>query len=304
LAYNQESFIREAIEGAISQSYENLEIILSDDCSNDSTFEIMCGVAKNYTGPHKIILNKNESNLGIGQHINVITNISSGGLIVLNAGDDISLPTRVQEYAKVWMNNNLGNIAIHSNANLIDRDSNILKVIKPNMSNFSNDISKHIKNSFLVLGCTQAYSKGLFEKFDDINANIVAEDIIITLRALSKDGVYHIDKVLLNYRIGGVSGGYLKMSWNDEIELMNKNIQRRLDGVVQMITDLRTLNYGCTVCNLLVDRYNRSIVEFDIVRGSRGIIYNIINYLLLGGGFKQLVVLLLKRYKLFYYLFK
>ena len=40
-AYNQEQFIREAVEGAFAQTYEPLEIILSDDCSTDRTFEIM-----------------------------------------------------------------------------------------------------------------------------------------------------------------------------------------------------------------------------------------------------------------------
>ena len=34
-AYNQEQYIREAVEGAFSQTYEPLEIILSDDCSSD-----------------------------------------------------------------------------------------------------------------------------------------------------------------------------------------------------------------------------------------------------------------------------
>ena len=34
LAYNQESFIREAIEGALTQTYSPLEIVFSDDCSD------------------------------------------------------------------------------------------------------------------------------------------------------------------------------------------------------------------------------------------------------------------------------
>ena len=40
-AYNQEEFIREAVEGAFAQTYEPLEIILSDDCSSDRTYEII-----------------------------------------------------------------------------------------------------------------------------------------------------------------------------------------------------------------------------------------------------------------------
>ena len=40
-AYNQEKYIREAVEGAFSQTYQRMEIILSDDCSTDSTFDIL-----------------------------------------------------------------------------------------------------------------------------------------------------------------------------------------------------------------------------------------------------------------------
>lgn len=45
IAYDQERFIREAVEGAFSQTYSPLEIILSDDCSSDRTFEIIKDVA-------------------------------------------------------------------------------------------------------------------------------------------------------------------------------------------------------------------------------------------------------------------
>ena len=56
LAYNQEPFIREAVEGALAQTYAPLEIILSDDCSTDRTFEIMQETVAAYRGPHKVVL--------------------------------------------------------------------------------------------------------------------------------------------------------------------------------------------------------------------------------------------------------
>lgn len=37
--FNQQEYVRDAIEGAFSQTYEPLEIILSDNCSSDRTFE-------------------------------------------------------------------------------------------------------------------------------------------------------------------------------------------------------------------------------------------------------------------------
>ena len=94
VAYNQDKYIKEAVLGAFSQTYQPLEIILSDDGSSDLTFEIMQDMVEKYVGPHKIILNKNKKNVGLVSHINNICEMSSGEIIILAAGDDISLPQR------------------------------------------------------------------------------------------------------------------------------------------------------------------------------------------------------------------
>ena len=99
-AMNQERFIREAVEAAFAQTYSPLEIILSDDCSQDKTFEIMCEMAKAYRGPHRIVLNRNPRCRCIGGHINRIMEVSQGELILAAAGDDISLPQRAQEIGR------------------------------------------------------------------------------------------------------------------------------------------------------------------------------------------------------------
>ena len=69
-AFNQQPFVRAAIEGAFSQTYRPLEIILSDDFSKDQTFGIMQEMAAAYTGPHAVRIRRNESNLGFAAHIN------------------------------------------------------------------------------------------------------------------------------------------------------------------------------------------------------------------------------------------
>ncbi|WP_417748814.1 glycosyltransferase family A protein [Rosistilla oblonga] len=99
-AYNQETKIRQAVEAAFAQTYEPLEIVLSDDCSNDQTFEIMAEMAKLYNGPHNVICRQNKSNLGIGAHVDTIAKFSKGDWIVMAAGDDVSLPERCTRIAQ------------------------------------------------------------------------------------------------------------------------------------------------------------------------------------------------------------
>ena len=72
LIYNQEKLIEEAITAALAQNYSPLEIIISDDHSTDNSWAIAQKVVENYSGPHKIILNRNEKNIGLVQHCNKI----------------------------------------------------------------------------------------------------------------------------------------------------------------------------------------------------------------------------------------
>ena len=48
ITYNQEQFILDTLKGAVSQEYDNMEIIVSDDNSTDKTFEIVESFVKSY----------------------------------------------------------------------------------------------------------------------------------------------------------------------------------------------------------------------------------------------------------------
>ena len=128
-AYNQEKFIREAVEGAFSQTYSPLEIVLSDDCSGDSTFSIMEKMAGQYRGPHRIILNRNSVRRSLGGHVNRVVEISRGELIVGAAGDDVSLPQRCEIAYEAWERFERRPTSIHSRFIQIDEGGALIDQI-------------------------------------------------------------------------------------------------------------------------------------------------------------------------------
>ena len=99
LTYNQIDYVEDAVTSALNQDYSPLEIIFSDDGSSDGTFEKIKEIVSLYKGPHKVVINQNNSNLGIREHVNkVLYDMSHGKYLLLGAGDDISDAHRVSEY--------------------------------------------------------------------------------------------------------------------------------------------------------------------------------------------------------------
>ena len=101
-AYNQEEYIREAVEGAFAQTYEPLEIILSDDCSQDDTYKIIKEMASSYKGPHSVKIRRSKQNSGLSSHMNEVAKIVQGDIIVVAAGDDVSERDRTVELLRIY----------------------------------------------------------------------------------------------------------------------------------------------------------------------------------------------------------
>lgn len=207
IAYNQEKYIREAVEAALSQTYSPLEIILSDDCSADRTFEVMRELAECYTGQHKLLLNHNKINQGIGQHINRVMEIAQGELIVIAAGDDISVPERVDVIVAAWLASNKMSLSLHSGFTEIDEEGQVISVRQNrNALNFDN-IAECVAKNIGVTGATHAWAKINFEKFGPLRNDLTHEDCAIPLRAMLLGRVEYIDIPLVKYRNAGISNG-------------------------------------------------------------------------------------------------
>ena len=119
LTYNQENFIAQAVESVLNQSYSPLEIIISDDCSTDSTYNLILKRVQNYHGPHKINVNRNNINLGLIQHVNVLMSMVKTDYVIVGAGDDISVETRTEKIVAEFLSDpNI--VCVHSSAHKID----------------------------------------------------------------------------------------------------------------------------------------------------------------------------------------
>ena len=96
ITYNQEKFVKDALDGAFSQTYSPMEIIIADDGSKDNTANVIEQTIAEYKGPHKVICHRGNPNVGIAQNLNNAMALAKGEYFILAAGDDKSLPERAQ----------------------------------------------------------------------------------------------------------------------------------------------------------------------------------------------------------------
>lgn len=83
--YNTGRFVKKTIESIINQTYKDLEIIITDDCSTDGTFTICEKMAGK---DNRISLKRNEENRGIGATRNISLKRATGDLLFFVDGDD------------------------------------------------------------------------------------------------------------------------------------------------------------------------------------------------------------------------
>jgi glycosyltransferase involved in cell wall biosynthesis len=120
--YNGERFLREQLNSLIAQDYPNLELIVVDDKSTDSTFDILQEYEKKYPYIHTI---QNDKNIGFVRNFEKAIQHCTGEYIALCDQDDIWFPHKITTLV-----NNIGDAGliysqvkrINENGTLLDKD--------------------------------------------------------------------------------------------------------------------------------------------------------------------------------------
>ena len=247
-AYNQERYVREAIMGAFSQTYEPLEIILSDDCSTDRTFEIMLEMVSQYRGPHQVRAVKTDKNLGVTSHVLLRGREAAGRIVVGAAGDDISTPERCAEHLKCYRDPNV--MAVSGSYDLIDEYGN---VISPNVSgpiskqSLKNQSSLFINSEcryVVIQGSTASYRKEVFDLPLPNWKFTISEDNLLNYQIYSRGFCVDFLKIpLVKYRrhSGAVSNRERQINKDAALENYSQ-FKKVIKSEKQLVTLLKWIN--------------------------------------------------------------
>lgn len=202
-SFNQEEYIREAVEGAFRQDYQPMDIVLSDDCSTDSTFEIMKKMADAYEGPHNVTVVRNPANMGSFAHIVARGREAVSDIVVVAAGDDISVPQRTSRIVDAFTEE-AG--CVFSRVSIIDEQGNVVAAAADRPLHLGvlrlflhhPDSSNSAK---AIQGCSAAYRQWVFDFPLEPRNGSYPEDFFFNHYLLMIDAdIIRLDEPLVAYR--------------------------------------------------------------------------------------------------------
>lgn len=202
-SYNHAKYIESCIESILSQSYKNLEIIISDDCSQDDTDQKI----KKFTDK-RLKYFKQEKKIGICENFNFITSKSSGDLICYCGSDDTFEKNKLESQIEFMILNNLDFSFTH--VNFIDENDKVIdnkNNSKLGLFNVENRSKRDWLKFFFQYGNILNAPSSMFKSsikdylYFDKNYKYL-HDFNIILNLLSDNYRFKIlEKKLVNYRV-------------------------------------------------------------------------------------------------------
>ena len=229
--YNGETYLKQAIASALCQTYSNIELIIVNDGSNDSTKYILDKIDDERV---KVIhLPKNQ---GAANALNTGISQAKGEWIAIQDADDNSYPTRIEEQVG-YIRNHSELVGVGTLVEFISGNSTVPNyLLKKLMRHKNSIISRQVikKKRFYICELTHSsmmFSKNVFLRVGGYDTTFkILYDYDLWLRLLDIGHIEKAPKILLQYRIhkGSLSRRNKLQTYNEIQTASSRAIYRLL----------------------------------------------------------------------------
>ena len=199
--YNGEHYLKDAIDSALHQTFEDFELLIADDCSSDSSEDIIADCAR--LDP-RIKHWRNKHNLGLFENYNEAMRHASGKYIKLYAQDDFWEPTILARQFDTLVAS--PEVALVSCARrIVDENGRELKVMRERSGNTLMSYDEVLKENLLGLKNAIGEPSTVMFARDHIGDGFDKTlyhlgDIEYWFRVIGKYKYMYLDEVLCSFR--------------------------------------------------------------------------------------------------------
>ena len=192
-AYNAERFITKAMESALNQTIEDIELIVVDDCSHDNTCEL---VEKLGQRDPRVRLVRNERNLGVAKSRNRGFEACRGSYVALLDSDDVWYPMKLEKQLALARREE-ADIVYCSYAMVNEEDAKICSdFIVPEKTDLNRMLAKN------VISCSTVLMTGETVRQQSFSTKYYHEDYVYWLQLLGQGKkAVGVPEVLAAYRV-------------------------------------------------------------------------------------------------------
>lgn len=189
--HNNGKYISDAINSVLTQTYNNLELIIIDDYSVDNSTQII----KTFLKDQRINFLKNNKNMGYIFTLKKMIDLSNSNIIGILDSDDILKKTAIEDVLKIYKkNNNIGFVYTQfecCDQNMRSIKKGYCKPIFPSKSNLELDVVSHFKT----------FKKDIYYKTEGYSEDILyAEDKDLVFKMEEVCKMFFLNKILYKHR--------------------------------------------------------------------------------------------------------
>ncbi len=208
--YNGERFLEDAINSIIKQSYANWELIIVNDCSTDSSREIMARYSKQDS---RIRFIDNKTNQKLPKSLNVGFREATGDYLTWTSDDNLYAQNALETMVR-YLDCNQDVALVYCDAENINENGELIG------HNYREE-PNHIPLGTTIGACF-LYTRKVYESVGEYDPNMfLAEDYEYWVRIWLKWKMHHIKQVQYYYRIHGTS---LSLTRQTEIKKQTKKL--------------------------------------------------------------------------------
>lgn len=195
-SYNGEKFIREQLDSIYNQTYKNIEVVVTDDCSSDKTVEIL----REYHKKQGLRYYVNDKNLGLIENFEKAMSLCKGKYIALADQDDVWKPEKIETLV-----NEIGDytLAYAHTIEVIDDRGSVVYRFKDTHRISKFGTGKPIRRLIAfnwIVSHQILFKRELMDLALPIPSSQHYHDAWLAIVAAKMNGVKFVNKDLMNYR--------------------------------------------------------------------------------------------------------
>jgi glycosyltransferase involved in cell wall biosynthesis len=201
--YNKKELLQEAIESALNQDYLNMEIIVTDDGSNDGTENMM----KIYQGEDRIKYYRHSVNVGVRKNVyNAVYNVATGDYVSLLDHDDYLIDNNYISKAVEFLVDNPTVSFVFGNCKIYNMETQEVTIINNDMPTITNGHEYFINYEakgycHITSGLGAVYNRILAMEMQCSTEETYAMDLFLWLKLMLSGDVGFINSYAGVYRI-------------------------------------------------------------------------------------------------------